>query len=44
MTIEQWGEPYRALGMSAMSEPWVDTKHPLWKLWCEYLGLNRLEW
>jgi hypothetical protein len=44
MTAEQCYQLYKDLGMEAMSEPWVDTKHPLWILWCEYSGLNELEW
>jgi hypothetical protein len=44
MTAEQCYQLYKDLGMGAMPEPWVDTKHPLWILWCEYSGLNELEW
>jgi hypothetical protein len=44
MTDDQCGWLYRDLQMERMPEPWVDVKHPLWKLWCDYCHFNELEW
>jgi hypothetical protein len=44
MTDEYCGWLFRDLQMGSMPEPWVDTEHPLWGLWCDYCHFNELEW
>jgi DNA-directed RNA polymerase subunit H (RpoH/RPB5) len=40
----QSSQLYKDLGMDSMAEPWINTKDPLWILWCEYCRLIDLKW